>query len=41
MGIDSFIKKLIQSNMLSEDDALFAIENQIEGLEGTGCRGVL
>ena len=32
MGIDSFIKKLIQSNMLSEDDALFAIENQFEGL---------
>lgn len=27
MGIDYFIKKLIQSNILSEDDALFALEN--------------
>jgi len=32
MDIDSLIKKLIQNNMLSEDDALFAIENQFEGL---------
>lgn len=32
MGIDSFIRKLIQSDMLSEDDALFAVEHQFEGL---------